>query len=152
MCSSDLLSRGRTRLSHRFMIAPFTDLATTDAYYPYAMAAYNAGLIEGGAFSGNSTLTREMVYVLNVRAIGLERLGIGTYGNYTAFMDDSQISSWAKSSIYAAARLGIISPENGYVFPKKTVTKAEGATFMDELINYLRYDLQKDYNDKMLIG
>lgn len=132
-------------------ISPFTDIQSTDVYYKYAIAAYNAGLVDGGTFSGNTYLTREMMYVLNVRAIGLERLGIGTSGAYTPFVDDNQIGNWAKSSIYAASKLGMIIPSNGYVFPKKAVTKAECATFLDQLINYLRYDLQKDYNDKMLL-
>lgn len=133
-------------------VSPFTDIKQGDTYYPYAKAAYDAGLIEGGAFNGTSYLTRESMYVLNIRSIGLERLGIGTMGAYTPFVDDKQISSWAKTSIYAASKLGIINSANGYVFPKKNVTKAECATFLDQLINYLRYDLQKDYNDKMLLG
>lgn len=132
--------------------SPFKDIKEGDSYYPYAMAAYNAGLVDGGYFSGNTKMTRELMYVLNVRAMGLERLGLGTMASYTPFVDDGQIAIWAKSSIYAASNLGIITPSNGYVFPKKIVTKAECATFLDQLINYLRYELQKDYNDKMLIG
>ena len=132
-------------------INPFTDLAKTDANYRYAVAAYNAGLVDGGTFNGNSYLTREMLYVLNVRAIGLQRLGLATADTYTAFVDDNLIGNWAKSSIYAAAKLGIVTSANGYVYPKKKVTYAECATFLDQFINYLRYDLQKDYIEKMLL-
>ncbi|MBE6023260.1 MAG: hypothetical protein E7231_08515 [Cellulosilyticum sp.] len=132
-------------------VNPFTDLSSSDAYYRYAVAAYNAGLVDGGAFDGNSTLTRESMYVINMRAIGLQRLGLATADAYTAFVDDNQIGNWAKSSIYAAAKLGIINSANGYVYPKKTVTYADCATFLDQLINYLRYELQKDYIDKMLL-
>lgn len=130
---------------------PFTDLRNTDPYYPYAVAAYDAGLIGGGQFSGDAYMTREMVYGYNISAIGLERLGIGTMGMYTPFMDDKEISSWTKAPLYAAARLGIIEGANGYIFPKKKVTKVEAATFLNQLINYLRYDLQKDYNAKMMM-
>lgn len=133
-------------------VSPFTDIKEGDTYYRYAVAAYNAGLIEGGRFNGNDYLTRETMYVLNIRAIGLERLGIGTLGTYTPFVDDKQVSAWAKTSLYAASRLGIITSTNGYIFPKKVVTRAECATFLDQLIEYLRYDLQKDYNDKMLLN
>lgn len=132
-------------------VSPFIDLSPDDPYYKYAIAAYNTGLVDGGRFNGNSYLTRELMYVLNVRAIGLERLGLGTMDAYTPFVDDNQIGAWAKSSIYAASKLGIITPDNGYVFPKKNVTYAECATFLDQFMNYLRYDLQKDYNEKMLI-
>ena len=133
------------------VVNPFTDLAKTDASYRYIMAAYNAGLVDGGYFNGNSYLTREMMYVINMRAIGLQRLGLATGDTYTAFVDDNLIGNWAKSSIYAAAKLGIVTSNNGYVYPKKNVTYAECATFLDQFINYLRYDLQKDYIDKMLI-
>lgn len=130
---------------------PFWDIKTTDPYYPYAVAAYDAGLVGGGQFSPEASMTRELVYMYNISAIGLERLGIGTMGMYTPFMDDREISPWAKAPLYAAARLGIIEGANGYIFPKKKITKVEAATFMNQLINYLRYDLQKDYNAKMMM-
>ncbi len=132
--------------------SPFTDVALEDSFYPYAKAAYDAGLIGGGKVDRNSYLTREAMYLLNIRAIGLERLGIGTAGSYTPFVDDNMISSWAKNSIYAASKIGLITVSNGYIFPTKKVTKAECATFLNEFINYLRYGLQKDYNQKMLLG
>lgn len=132
-------------------VNPFTDVSKSDANYRYLVAAYNAGLVDGGTFNGNSYLTREMMYVLNMRATGLQRLGLATVDAYTAFVDDNQIGAWAKSSIYAAAKLGIITETNGYVYPKKTVTYAECATFLNQFIDYLRYDLQKDYIDKMLL-
>ncbi|WP_069999322.1 S-layer homology domain-containing protein [Cellulosilyticum sp. I15G10I2] len=132
--------------------SPFNDVSTTNAFYPYARAAYNAGLIGGGTISPKRNLTREEMYVLNMRAIGLERLGIGTGGVYTPFIDDKQIANSAKGAIYASSKLGIITPSNGYVFPKKVVTKAEAAAFFGQLIDYLRYDLQKDYTEKMLMN
>lgn len=132
--------------------SPFSDVKEGDTYYPYAMAAYNAGLIGGGKLNGRKSITREEMYALNMRALGLERLGIGTGDIATPFVDDNQISSEAKSSLYAAAKLGIISSSNGYIFPKKYVTKAECAAFLVQLMNYLRYDLQKDYNEKMLMS
>lgn len=146
--------KGSSRSSKQKNVAtsPFTDIKEGDANYRYAVAAYNAGLISGGTFGANTYLTREMMYLYNIRAIGLERLGLATMDAYTPFIDDKEISSWAKSSLYAASKLGIITVSNGYIFPKKYVTKAECATFLDQFIDYLRYDLQKDYNDKMLIN
>lgn len=132
-------------------VSPFMDIKTSDPYYPYMRAAYDVGLVDGGWLNGNSYLTREILYVLNIKAIGLQRLGLGTADAYTPFIDDQQITAWAKGGIYAASKLGLITPQNGYVFPKKLVTQAECATFLNQLIDYLRYDLQKDYNDKMLL-
>lgn len=129
----------------------FTDISSSDAIYPYAMAAYNAGLISGGKFDAKAPLKKEDMYVLNVRLIGLERLGLGVGGLYTPFVDDAQISSHAKSAIYAASRLGLIPSSNGYIFPQREVTYAEAAALLGQLIDYLRYDLQKDYNEKMMM-
>lgn len=131
--------------------SPFTDLSSSSPYYKYALAAYQAGLVDGGKFNGKTSITREQMYVHNVRLIGLERLGIATLEAYTPFIDDGKISSWAKDSIYAASKIGLIQSENGYILPKKYVTKADACTFLNQLINYLRYDLQKDYNEKMMM-
>lgn len=130
---------------------PFKDVSSSDPYYKYAKAAYNVGLIGGGTFSGNKIITREELFVLNIRAIGLERLGISANKGYTPFSDDAQISSWAKSSMYAAQQLGLINTLDGKIQPKKNVTYAECATLLDQYFNYLRYDLKKDYDEKMLM-
>lgn len=148
----DTTSKKSSSKKDQTVASPFTDIKEGDVNYRYAVAAYNAGLISGGTFGANTYLTREMMYLYNIRAIGLERLGLATMDAYTPFVDDKEISSWAKRSLYAASKLGIITVSNGYIFPKKYVTKAECATFLDQFIDYLRYDLQKDYNDKMLIG
>lgn len=128
----------------------FTDLSKENALYPYAVAAYNDGLIGGGKFGASTRLTREEMVVLNVRTIGLQRLGIGTGGIMTPYIDDVKISAWTKPSIYAASKLGLAPQANNYFLPTKEVTYAEAAATMGGLLDYLRYDLQKDYNDKMM--
>ena len=144
-------SKKKSSKKDQEVVSVFTDISESDPYYKYAIAAYNAGLVEGGKFNGDMYLTRELMYVLNMKAIGLQRLGLATGDAYTPFVDDNQISSWAKESIYAASKIGLITPTNGYIFPTKRVTKAECATFLDQLVEYLRYDLQKDYNDLMFL-
>ncbi|MGL4799414.1 MAG: S-layer homology domain-containing protein [Cellulosilyticaceae bacterium] len=129
----------------------FTDIKKEDPLYPYAMAAYNSGLINGGKLNPGVYLTREEMLAMNVRAIGLQRLGIATGGMYTPFIDDARISSWAKASVYAASRIGLVEGSNGYLFPDKKVTYAEVAAFMNRMLDYLRYDLEKDYNEKMMM-
>ncbi|MGL4362360.1 MAG: S-layer homology domain-containing protein [Cellulosilyticaceae bacterium] len=129
----------------------FTDVKTTDKKYPYYMAAYNAGLISGGEVNVGQHLTREAMVVMNIRALGLERLGIATLGATTPFIDDNLISSWAKSSVYAASRIGLIDSTNGYLFPNKKVTYIDVAALLNQMMNYMRYDLRKDYDEKMLM-
>ena len=126
----------------------FTDISKTSPYYPYAMAAYNAGLASGGTFSGSMPLTREAMIQLNVKAVGLERLGTGA--TQTSYIDDDKIAVWAKPAVYAAAQLGIAPDSNDYFLPKKQVTYSEAAAMMNQYLDYLRYELQKDYNDKMM--
>lgn len=130
---------------------PFTDVTTTNSTYPYLYAAYEAGLIGKGQTGHSQLVTREQALVLNIRAIGLERLGMVTFGGTTTFSDDKQISSWAKSSVHASAKLGLLPQTSGYLYPSNKVTKAEAATLFNSLIEYLRYELQDDYNQKMTL-
>lgn len=130
---------------------PFTDVKKTDPDYRYLVAAYNAGLISGGKLDANTYLTRELMYLINVRILGLERLGLTQYAPQTAYVDDNLIGLWAKPAIYSASKLGLIPVDNGYVYPKKTVTYAECATLLDQFIDYMRYDMPKEYIDKLLI-
>lgn len=133
------------------VVSVFSDVPITDPLYPYMMAAYNAGLIGGGKLNPDTKLTREEMYALNVRAMGLQSLGIATLGAYTPFIDDKQINASYKKEIYAASKIGLVDTANGYFFPKRSVTYAEVAAFLGKMINYLRYDLQKDYNEKMMM-
>lgn len=128
----------------------FTDINETNAYYPYALAAYNEGLIGGGTFNAKSHITREQAYALIIRMVGLERLGF--HGSiYTPFVDNDKISSWARESIQAGVTLGLIRGDaNGYLLPQKKVTKAEAAAILNQMIDYLRYTLKKDYQEKIL--
>ncbi len=128
----------------------FTNLPETDAYYPYALAAHKAGLIGGNTFAKDELITREQAYTLVVRMIGLERLGF--HGRiYTPFVDDNKISSWAKSSMQAGVSLGLVRPdENGYFLPQRKVTKAEAAAITNQMIDYLRYTLKIDYQEKIM--
>ncbi len=128
----------------------FSNLPETDPYYPYALAAYNEGLIAGGSFAKDEAMTREQAYTLIVRMIGLERLGF--YGRvYTPFVDDNKISSWAKAPIQAGVSLGLVRPdENGYFLPQKKITKAESAAIINQMIDYLRYTLKTDYQEKIM--
>ncbi|OOO00295.1 MAG: hypothetical protein ATN35_08080 [Epulopiscium sp. Nele67-Bin004] len=134
------------------LIVPlFNDVSILSDTYPVAVAAYEAGLVDAGDFRGDDFLTREMMYILNIRLLGLERVGLTTNSIYTPFLDDSLISDNAKSSLYAASKLGLIPITNGYIFPQQNVTYADCAGFLNMLLNYLRYDLQKDYNQYIIM-
>jgi hypothetical protein len=128
----------------------FPDVLSDRPDFPYIMAAFNARLALGrgnGHFQPDSTLTREEVVVLMVRALGLTNLGLSPTP-LTMYVDDDDISAWAKQSVYAASRLGLIYPDQyGNLNPQRNVTKAEAAALIVRLIEYMRYDLQTDYSD-----
>ncbi len=133
-------------------VAPvFTDVDKDDALYPYMMAAYKAGLIGGGTLNPGKYLERQEMIELNVAAIGLQRLGIATGGVYTPFIDDALIDQDAKIAVYAASRIGLINGEGGYIYPNKKVTMADAATFLNQMIDYLRYELRTDYDEKIMM-
>ncbi|OOB77646.1 MAG: hypothetical protein BEN18_09985 [Epulopiscium sp. Nuni2H_MBin001] len=137
--------------SRRAVLMDFEDVAKTDPNYQYIYAAYNAGLINSTTVNPDDYITREELIVFNVRALGLQRLGLGIPTIQTSFMDDSKISNYAKSSLYVAGQIGIIPNSNGYIFPDMNVSYADCAVFLNLFIDYLRYGLQKDYNQMMML-
>lgn len=125
----------------------FGDVKPGHPMYPYIMGAYDAKLVVGTGenFDVNLPISRQEAFVIYIRVIGLERLGI-TNSPTTAFVDDAQISKWAKKEIAAGVKLGIIQGNaEGKVNPLQWINKAEAAAIIDRLIEYLRRDIGKDY-------
>jgi hypothetical protein len=125
----------------------FGDVDYTHPLYPYIMGAYSAKLVNGTGedFDVNLPITREEAFVIYIRIIGLERLGVSSSPT-TPFVDDASISSWAKKEIMAGYRLGIIQGNSsGNVMPKKWISKAEAAAIINRLVDYLRDEIGADY-------
>lgn len=125
----------------------FGDVAKEHPLYPYIMAAYHKKLVKGtGAeFDVDRPINREEAFVVYIRVIGLERLGV-TDAPLTPFVDDADISDWAKKEIMAGYKLGIIKgDQKGQVNPKQWISKSEAAAIVNRLIDYLREDISIDY-------
>jgi len=125
----------------------FGDVPFDHPLYPYIMAAYNSKLVKGTGenFDLNVPITREEAFVVYIRVIGLERLGV-TNSPTTPFVDDKNISAWAKREIVAGYRLGIIKgTAEGKVLPKQWISKAEAAAIVNRLVDYLRTEIGTDY-------
>ena len=125
----------------------FADVLPTNPYYPYVMAAYDKKLVKGtgASFDVSRPINREEAFVIYIRIIGLERLGV-TNAPVTPFVDDGDISSWARKEIMAGYKLGIIQGDStGNVYPQKWISKAEAAAIINRLIDYLRSDIGQDY-------
>jgi hypothetical protein len=125
----------------------FGDVGVTHPLYPYIMAAYDNKLVKGVGedFDVDVPITRQEAFVIYIRIIGLERLGV-TDSPETPFVDDDEIASWAKSEIMAGYNLGIIvGDDKGCVNPNQWLSKVESAAVINRLISYLREDISRDY-------
>ncbi|MCL2171754.1 MAG: S-layer homology domain-containing protein, partial [Defluviitaleaceae bacterium] len=131
----------------------FPDVPPDRPDFPYIMSAYEAGLIRGrgqGRFYTDFIMSREEAYVLTLRILGLTNLGPDPTP-MTPFVDDSYIGDWARRDIYAAARIGLIFPDqNGRIHPQQMMTNAEAAALVNRLINYMRHDLARDYTENII--
>lgn len=124
----------------------FGDVNYEHPLYKYVMGAYDAKLVEGTGenFDIDVPITRQEAFVIYIRVIGLERLGV-TSNPITPFVDDAKIADWAKREIAAGVKLGIIQGDNGYVKPLQWISKAEAAAIINRLVDYLREEIGKDY-------
>ena len=128
----------------------FPDVTPDRVEHDYIMAAFNSGLAIGrdrGNFFIDSPITMEEAIVILVRVLGLQSIAPNPTP-VTAFVDDDQISDWAKREIYAAHRLGIIAPDaEGRLNPLQNISNATGAALVNRMIDYMRHDLITAYTD-----
>ena len=123
ICSTGLkLSRQATN--------QFKDVKSGEWYTPYVLKCVQAGIITGYSsdkFGPNDRVTREQAAVIAVKVYGLSK----TPGN-TSFADNSQISSWAVSSVKSMTSSGLASGRGNNRFcPKDYVTRAEVAVVIN---------------------
>ena len=131
----------------------FPDVVPGRPDFPYIMAAHEAGIVLGrgqGHFHTDFIVTREEAFVLTLRVLGLTNLGPDPTP-ITPFMDDSEISVWARRELYAAARIGLIFPDDmGRIRPQEYITNAEAAALVLRLIDYMRHELPVDYTQNII--
>ncbi len=131
----------------------FPDVQLKTKNYPMIMTAYDRGLAVGrsdGKFYVDDYLTREEAVVMLLRTVGLENLGLEPT-TMTSFVDDNEISSWAKKEVYASEKIGLIKRGlDGKFRPKGKITKAEASALVNRLIEYMRYDMEQDYVNNII--
>ena len=122
----------------------FSDLYSEDYYRESVLRCVAAGYVNG---TGNNQVnprgnaTREEVAVILCRIFNIDT----SYSGSTGFKDDSSISSWARSSVYALNRLGYLNgTPDGRVNPKSNITRAEMITLLN---NFADTYIPKKDND-----
>lgn len=118
----------------------FDDADENEWYYPYVKIAYAAGITTGktsNVFGISENITRQDMAVMLNRCIKLKNIELSAEKIRT-FIDDKDISSYAKDSIYALSSAGIINGfDDGSYKPYQNATRAEAAQLIYHTIKII---------------
>ncbi len=114
--------------------APFEDVSDDDYFAAAVDWAYETGIVNGMSetkFSPNGNITREQMSAILDRYAQAYGIVLPDDQGEAAFSDADKISSWAKDSVTALAKAGIINGMGDGTFaPKKTATRAQAAKIL----------------------
>lgn len=121
---------------------PFTDCDFESEYISYIAAAYELGITKGtseSTFSPYENISREQLATMLYRVIKLcenDKTNNFDVNNVRKFYDDSDISDYAKESVYFMAENAIIKGVDGAHFaPKDTATKEQSILISVRCVN-----------------
>lgn len=100
-------------------VPTFSDIQKNNYAFQYVEAAAKAGLIYGignGSFAGSSTLSRQDMATMYVRALGVDVSG---YAQKLTFSDAGSISNYAKDAVGYLYEKGLINGLGNNVFNAK---------------------------------
>lgn len=117
-------------------LSEFSDIPE-NAWYRDAMAkAYYMNIFRGdgaGHMNPEKPVTREEAFTVLARALNLDAT---LYEKALSRFDDtSSVSDWAKASVSAMVENGYVNGSNGLLNPKGSITRAEFAQVMYNLIS-----------------
>lgn len=123
-------------LSNSENVTGFNDVNESDWYAQYVYAASENGIVNGsdGYFMPNDEITRQDAAIMIFRA--LKSRGRNVFGS-KLFDDTDSIADYAKDAVSALAASGIINGSDGKFNPLNTTTRAEAATMLYNLFEYL---------------
>lgn len=113
--------------------AAFTDVSDSNWFAADVAKAVAMGVLGGsdGQMRPNDALTRQETFVVLARALCLAD---GTAEDLSAFSDAAQVSGWAAPSVAAMVNAGYVSGSGGALNPQGTITRAEFAQVMYNII------------------
>ncbi len=120
----------------------FSDVKVNDKLSKYIYTAASKNLISGfdnGRFETSLNITKEQVYVIMIKAYDLKHSSkvYADEKHLKKYEDYEDISSWARSSLAKAEKLGIVIKEDNKLNPKAYITEEE----YDEILeNFSKID------------
>lgn len=127
-------------------ISPFTDVNTSDWFYPYVGWAVDHGIATGmgdGTFAPNQSISREQLAVMLLKYILFLEVEIPSLQQTDAFSDHDAISEWAVDAVYYMQSRGLITGKEGKMFdPQGQATRAEVATVLMNFMNLIENPIE----------
>lgn len=105
----------------------------------------------GNMLNPESDITREEAFLVMARAMKLEPSGAVP----ADFLDLEDISIWAKGEVYALINAGYVKGSNGLINPKGSITRAEFAQLMHNMVkNYIKSEgeYSQDYTGNVMVN
>jgi hypothetical protein len=131
----------------------WSDVDSTMPEYPYILALRNARIAfghEDGKFYFTYPISRQEVFTVLVRALGLTNIGINPTV-VTPFTDSADIGEWYIREVSVAQSLGLIAPDaNGMIYPERAITKGEAASLLNVFIEFMRNGFMSEYVDQIV--
>lgn len=121
----------------------FTDVADSEWYAAEVNIAAQYGLVQGaglGKFNPDLLVTREQMVVMMMNAVRFFNGSSikGVYGD-VPFVDQDQLSSYARDAVAEAVHEGLISGKTATTFaPQAAATRVEAAVLLKQTLQYLK--------------
>ncbi|MEE1043437.1 MAG: S-layer homology domain-containing protein [Clostridia bacterium] len=117
----------------------FTDVEDNAWYKEYVLKAKSLGIVNGISdkeFGIGTNITRQDMAVMIGRIIEKMKLEVEE-GKADKFADDAKVSAYAKESVMLMKSIGLIEGYNNQFRPTDTLTRAESAKVISELLKLI---------------
>jgi hypothetical protein len=120
----------------------FGDVAAVQYYAPYAQWAQASAIVNGtgdGIFTPNAPVSRQDLAVVLMNYVRYTGKSLPVKQAYNGFADEAAVAGYAKASVEAIYRAGIMGGRPGSLFdPKGSATRAEVAAILRRYIEVSR--------------
>lgn len=115
-------------------LSAYSDVEEQAWYYEDFSRAVAMGLFQGsnGKLSPEAPITRQEAFVVLARAFGLKA---NSTGSYFVFSDATEVAAWAAEPVAAMVEAGYVQGTAGKLNPTDTITRAEFAQVMSNLVS-----------------